>query len=156
MPSSTRSQQRVPLTTEASLALVAAVCLALSTGSNPHAQGCGSNPIVCENNLAGNPESEWDVTGAGDATIQGYATDISVNKGGTVHFKVSTTASAYRLDIYRMGYYGGSGARLVATSKVLSAFISKIREVPAKRLPPAKAAEFIASATAIRAAYGCR
>ena len=41
--------------------------------------------------------------------------DISVNQGETVHFKVNTDATAYRLDIYRLGYYGGDGARQVAT-----------------------------------------
>ena len=33
----------------------------------------------------------------------------------TVSFKVDTAATAYRLDIYRMGYYGGQGARKIAT-----------------------------------------
>ena len=47
--------------------------------------------------------------GAGGSTIQGFATDISVNQGGTVGFKIDTTATRYRLDIYRMGYYGGHG-----------------------------------------------
>src|SRR2546428_1732637 len=89
--------------------------VALSTGSSPHAQSCGANPIVCENNLTGNPQSEWDISGAGDATLQGFATDISVNKGAIVHFKVSTTASNFRMDIYRLGYYGGMGARNVAS-----------------------------------------
>ena len=42
-------------------------------------------------------------------------TDISAAPGDTVRFKINTTASAYRLDIYRMGYYGGLGARKVAT-----------------------------------------
>src|SRR5215210_2822192 len=74
-----------------------------------------TSPIACENSLPGNPGSEWDVTGAGEASIQGFATDISVNRGTTVRFKVKTTANAYRLDIYRMGYYAGSGARKVAT-----------------------------------------
>jgi Domain of unknown function (DUF4082)/Bacterial Ig-like domain/Bacterial Ig domain len=73
------------------------------------------NPIVCENSKPGNPASEWDISGAGSTSIQGFATDISVNQGETVHFKVDTDASAYRLDIYRMGYYGGMGARKVAT-----------------------------------------
>ena len=68
----------------------------------------------------GNPSSEWDISGAGDSTIQGFATDISVNQGGTVNFKVNTTAAAYRLDIYRMGYYGGNGARKVATINTVS------------------------------------
>jgi hypothetical protein len=78
---------------------------------------CGSpaNAIEAENCLAGNPRSEWDVAGSGDARLQGFATDISVNRGQTVSFKVSTTATAYRIDIYRLGYYQGNGARLVAT-----------------------------------------
>jgi hypothetical protein len=41
---------------------------------------CPANEIVTENCLPGNPASEWDVSGAGDASIQGFATDISVNQ----------------------------------------------------------------------------
>ena len=70
-----------------------------------------TNPVACENTKPGTPASEWDVSGAGSTNIQGFATDISVDQGGTVSFKVDTPASAYRIDIYRMGYYGGSGAR---------------------------------------------
>ena len=73
------------------------------------------NPIVCENSKPGNPPSEWDISGAGDPSIQGFAVEISVNQGETVHFKIDTDADDYRLDIYRMGYYGGTGARKVAT-----------------------------------------
>ncbi len=74
-----------------------------------------ANAIVCENSKPGNPPSEWDVNGSGDSNIQGFATDISVDQGQTVNFKVKTPSSDYRLDIYRMGYYGGNGARKVAT-----------------------------------------
>ncbi len=74
------------------------------------------NPIVVENLLSGNPPSEWDVDFAGDPTIQGFATDISVNKGQTIQFKVKTDATNYRLDIYRLGYYGGLGARFIAST----------------------------------------
>jgi hypothetical protein len=74
------------------------------------------NPIVTENGLTGNPKSEWDISGAGDLSIQGFATDMSVNKGGTVHFKVSVTdAAMYAITIYRMGYYQGNGARAIAS-----------------------------------------
>src|SRR3989442_10244776 len=76
------------------------------------------NEIVAENCQPGNPASEWDISGAGDSTIQGFATDISVNRGQTVNFKVKTPANNYRRDIYRMGYYGGNGARKVATLQV--------------------------------------
>ena len=30
-------------------------------------------------------------------------------------FKVKTPAKSYRLDIYRMGYYQGNGARLITS-----------------------------------------
>jgi hypothetical protein len=73
------------------------------------------NEIVCENSKPGTPASTWDISGAGAASIQGFATDISVNRGSTVQFKVNTPATAYRLDIYRLGWYGGDGARLQAT-----------------------------------------
>src|SRR5437667_2355420 len=73
------------------------------------------NVIACENSKPGNPSGDWDVTGTGDTSIQGFATDISINKGENVHFKISTDASGYELDIYRLGYYAGMGARRVAT-----------------------------------------
>ena len=76
---------------------------------------CTGNPIVVENCRAGNPSSEWEVNGEGDASIQGFATAISSNRGETVQFKVKTDASSYRIDIYRLGYYDGLGARRVAT-----------------------------------------
>jgi hypothetical protein len=73
------------------------------------------NPIEAENCLPGTDPSVWSVDGVGDTTIQGFATDFSVNAGQTISFKVNTTASAYSIDIYRLGYYGGLGARRVAS-----------------------------------------
>ncbi|WP_425327244.1 DUF4082 domain-containing protein [Rhizobium grahamii] len=74
-----------------------------------------SNAIVAENQKQGNPESEWGITGAGSSNIEGFATDISVDRGQTVSFKINTNSNNYRIDIYRLGYYGGMGARKVAT-----------------------------------------
>ena len=74
-----------------------------------------ANQIVAENCRPGNPREEWDVTAAGDPEIQGFATDISVNLGETVEFKVKTHSPRYRIDIYRTGWYGGDGARLIET-----------------------------------------
>src|SRR5262249_11871160 len=81
----------------------------------PRLTAQSNNPIPAENLLPGNPQSEWDVSGSGDSTIQGFATDISVNKGGSISFKVTTTAAAFNMNIYRLGYYQGNGARKVAT-----------------------------------------
>src|SRR4051794_39463746 len=73
------------------------------------------SPVACENTKPGNPESEWGITGAGSGTIQGFATQMSVNVGETEGFKIDAPATSYRLDIYRMGYYGGMGARKIVT-----------------------------------------
>jgi hypothetical protein len=77
-----------------------------------------TNAIVTENQLPGTPQSTWDISGSGDPTIQGFTTDISYNAGSTVQFKISTPSTHYRLDIYRMGYYQGNGARLVTSIDV--------------------------------------
>jgi hypothetical protein len=90
---------------------------AMGGGTTQGQTGCAPtvNPIVCENFQAGAPPEEWDVVGAGDSTIQGFATAMSVAQGEIVRFKVKTTANSYRLDIYRLGYYDGMGARKIAT-----------------------------------------
>ena len=84
-----------------------------STACNPPV----TSPIACENSKTGDPATAWDIPShdAGDPSIQGFATDISYNRGQTVRFKISTPTIAYRLDIYRMGYYDGLGARKQAT-----------------------------------------
>jgi hypothetical protein len=71
------------------------------------------NAIVGENCNPGT--TGWEISGVGDLTIQGFATDISVNVGQTINFKINTPASSYHVDIYRMGYYGGSGGRYITT-----------------------------------------
>jgi len=103
--------------TVALLAAASAVAVTVTlTRATLNAQACSGNPTVCENQLPGSPASQWDVAGSGDSAIQGFATDISVTPGDTVSFKIDTTnATAIALDIYRMGYYGGSGARKITT-----------------------------------------
>ena len=96
-------------------ALAANFSWTFTTGSSVAPCASLPNPIAAENCLRGNPASEWDITGSGDSSIQGFATQMSVNKGTTVSFKVDTSATSYRFDIYRMGYYSGTGARKVAT-----------------------------------------
>src|SRR6266536_1946591 len=109
--------RRSPGRTAGVVVAIAAV-LVSSVGAIParaDASPCGPtvNAIVCENNQPGNPPSDWDISGAGDSTIQGYATDISVNVGQPIDFKIKTDASTYTIDIYRLGWYGGNGARFV-------------------------------------------
>ena len=80
-----------------------------------------TNPIEAENCLAGS--SGWlmnlntmnpadDVNGQ----IKGYASATSVNKGGSINLHVSVNpAQNYSIEIYRLGWYGGTGGRLIQT-----------------------------------------
>jgi hypothetical protein len=86
--------------------------------ASEEADKCASapNPNVCENALPGDAPSNWQVQGVGDPTIQGYATSMSVDVGQTEYFKIDTPSSSYHINILRLGYYGGDGARLVASN----------------------------------------
>ena len=74
------------------------------------------DPVPCPNCAAG----EFDMCRNGQYTehgikgLHGFAREFSIQAGNTQSFSChGTTASA--IDIYRVGYYGGSGARLVTT-----------------------------------------
>ncbi|WP_043672155.1 DUF4082 domain-containing protein [Streptomyces xylophagus] len=76
--------------------------------------GTGSNPIVCENSKTGSPKSDWFSPNAyGD--IKGFSTKESVQAGDTVQFKIQSKSS-YNVQIYRLGWYGGDGARQMSTA----------------------------------------
>jgi hypothetical protein len=102
-------------------AVVAALLPVLALPAPPAdaAGPCGppvTSVIACENTLPGDPTSDWQVSGAGDSTIQGFATSMSVNVGQAESFKILTPATRYHLDILRMGYYQGNGARKVVAA----------------------------------------
>jgi hypothetical protein len=69
-----------------------------------------ANPVVRENCRLGT--GDWFVETPGQ--IEGYGSADSVNVGGTLDFYVNTSAAAFDLLIYRIGYYGGLGGRLIA------------------------------------------
>ncbi|MBB3326110.1 DUF4082 domain-containing protein [Microlunatus antarcticus] len=94
---------------------MAVVATFLVLPATPAAAACSGNAIVCENQLPGESAGDWDVFGAGDDTIQGFATATSVNVGASINFKINTDARAYSVKIYRLGWYQGTGARLITT-----------------------------------------
>ena len=62
----------------------------------------GPNQIACENALPGDPETDWQIDGNGDPSIQGFATQMSVNAGQTIQFKINTPSRNYHIDILRL------------------------------------------------------
>jgi hypothetical protein len=65
------------------------------------------NAVVRENSLPGTDNGNWYVNAnATDSTIAGFPTAPSVQPGSTVSFKVDSTSNPFRVEIYRLGFYG--------------------------------------------------
>ena len=97
------------------LAMISMMVTAGISNADTGACGANSNPIVCENSQPGTPMADWYSPNAwGD--IEGYPTVTSVTPGGTINFKISSPDVSYTIEIYRLGWYGGDGARLMPTS----------------------------------------
>ena len=68
-----------------------------------------------ENALPGT--ADWNIGNMGDQhAIEGFFDTTSAVAGDTVRLFVSTTASTYHVEAYRMGWYQGLGGRLVWSS----------------------------------------
>ena len=76
----------------------------------PQARLCsGSNVVTQENCFPG--VFSWKVPS--DSTgIEGFATQQSINKGESIDFKIKAATPTVSIEIFRNGFYGGSGARL--------------------------------------------
>jgi Domain of unknown function (DUF4082)/Bacterial Ig-like domain (group 1) len=78
------------------------------------------NSIVLENLKPGT--REWLITITEDVPrIVGYAGATSVNRGEQLPIKVSMVQPGpFQIDVYRLGYYGGTGGRFITSSGVLN------------------------------------
>jgi hypothetical protein len=88
-----------------------------NSATSPAARaGPAGTQVAVENRRAGT--AGWRITrlGAPEA-IQGWADQVSAASGERVRLYVSTTAGHFRVEAYRMGWYGGRGARLVWRSQ---------------------------------------
>src|SRR4051812_50076048 len=73
------------------------------------------NPIQTENALGGTQPSEWSPPPTPPTAIEGWASEVSVLPGQQVHLHVSTNdGDRYRVELYRLGWDGGGGARALA------------------------------------------
>jgi N,N-dimethylformamidase beta subunit-like, C-terminal len=79
-----------------------------------------ANAIVAENcqTVGVVSRTVWDLPGSTigmteNDNLFGFTTSFSYLPGQTVNFKIKTPSSNYTVFIYRLGYYGGAGARQV-------------------------------------------
>jgi hypothetical protein len=96
------------------LCLLAGIALVVGAAGAGARTRPAANPIQSENNLSGTEPGVWLEPAVPPTRIEGYASEVSVLPGEQVHFHVSTSeGDRYRLEIYRLGWYGGLGARLL-------------------------------------------
>ena len=87
------------------------------------------NPIVAENARPGTPG--WELTAPATAhEIEGYAGAASLAPGDTVALHVSSASPRFDAEVFRMGWYGGVGARRVL---LLRSLPGGRRGIPAPR-----------------------
>ncbi len=122
IPSDRRSEVRVLRSLIGSSLL--AMPMVFLLGPEPAKAQCAAapNPIVCENALPGT--SDWRLSGPISTDvggqIQGFASATSVDTGSSIDLLVTVAGNAaWNLEIYRMGWYGGDGGRLLHSASGL-------------------------------------
>jgi hypothetical protein len=107
---------------------------AIAAPSQIFAADAKPNPIREENQQPGTREWMLKTPRIDPATkyrcpwIEGYCSRTSVRAGETITFHVSTNPSSrFTIDLYRLGYYGGDGGRLM---KRLGTFQGKMQADP--------------------------
>jgi hypothetical protein len=122
-------------------------CLLALTAITAYSQivvDCTSNPIKVENCLTGT--RDWEITNntngnqaSGNHEIEGYAHKTSVNAGQRIRFHIrSNPMQIVDFQIYRLGYYGGMGARFITSSHVVNV-VAKPLPVPSNQTGLAEA-----------------
>src|SRR6185312_6218223 len=78
-----------------------------------------ANTIQIENAKQGT--TAWQLSNyASNHEIEGYASATSVNRGGQIKLFVNTIDRNFTIEIYRTGWYGGTGGRLIAPAMQLA------------------------------------
>ncbi len=105
------------------------------------AQPLPDNPITRENAKAGTRDWLLTNTRIAPATkyrcpwIEGYCSHASIRAGEALRIFVSTNpASDFTLDVFRLGYYGGTGGRLMHQFGKLKGVVQPEPEIGGKRL----------------------
>jgi hypothetical protein len=115
--------------------------LAQAQGGAPAGPAKGSGIIAAENALPGT--SDWMLTKCEvdpktkyrSPWIEGFASRTSVRAGESIRFFVSTNpASPCRIELFRMGYYGGLGGRLMKQLGPFKGVVQPEPEIGPKRL----------------------
>jgi hypothetical protein len=93
-------------------AVLRVVLLLVLTSAGVQISVANTNAIIKENLKPGT--TDWQLTNPADnRQIEGYASLTSVPVGKNINLFVSTADATYTLTVYRTGWYGGKGGRMV-------------------------------------------
>ena len=103
------------------LLTAALVCACLDSLGAPDSSTPGKSVVIWNENLQPGSNA-WDGGPLGaDSDIGGYGLPISLQAGDTLHLFASARNGPLSIGIYRLGWYGGAGGRLVASHSGLPA-----------------------------------
>jgi PKD repeat protein len=90
------------------------------------------NPVVNENNCMGAGSSAYEMSNYND-DIGGFPVKTSYNLGESVQFKIGRNlpglpTSKANIDVYRVGYYGGAGARRISAASATNVTINNTQQ----------------------------
>ena len=86
------------------------------------------NAIQSENQLPGTVDWNNFDANSSPTALSGYGSKISVNHGESLDFFITTVDASVSIDIFRVGYYQGLGARRIAQ---LGSFAGRAQAIPA-------------------------
>ncbi len=130
---------------------IALVTLGALPGAAAAAVTCpNANSVVNENNCMGEGTSANEIANYSE-NIAGFTTATSYNLGENVALKIGTSAPSFpstsvNIAVYRIGYYGGDGARLISAA---GASKVKVNNSLACNTPNAKTGEYSCSNWAV-------
>jgi uncharacterized protein YndB with AHSA1/START domain len=90
-----------------------------AAAGGPSAPSAPGNRVTEENHRSGT--TAWQLY-AGESFIWGYADRTSVNRGDALRLCISTSQPTYEVEVYRIGWYGGTGGRLIAAFRDLQGY----------------------------------
>jgi hypothetical protein len=96
--------------------LIALTVISLTQASSAEAVTCpNANPVINENQCKGAGTTAWRLQNYNSIDVAGFPTQTSVNVGQSVTLKIARSSGPGDVDVrvFRMGYYGGTGGRLV-------------------------------------------
>ncbi len=113
------------------LVLLAAIAAALTiSGASGASIECPApNPVLQENSCEGSGNSGWRLDEY-DPGVAGFTVKTSYALGEAVQIKLgresTKNASTVKLDVYRMGYYGNEGGRLIKAASSASVAVNNL------------------------------